>query len=152
MQLQTFPQISPTVMLHGKHCGLVPSPSHPSWHFHIYRYWWKKRIFPFTKNHTFIPRSRRYFYLSHLRILVSLWLLTWLVITRELPAQARRRFFSNFTLKMAFLRYAFAVIEFSSSSLLIWLSGTENLCIIVLILRYNFISEFHNIFVTGILG
>ena len=92
-----------------------------------------QRIFPFTENHIFIPRSRRYFYLSHLRILVSPWLLTWLVITRELPAQARGRFFSNFTLKMAFLRYTFAVIEFSSSSLPIWFSGTENLCIIVFI-------------------
>ena len=38
-------------------------------------------------------------------------------ITRELPAWARGWFFSNFIHKMALLRYAFAVIEFFSSSL-----------------------------------
>ena len=52
---------------------------------------------------------------------------------------------------MAFLRYTFAVIEFFSSSLEFWLFGTENISIIVLFLLYNFISEFHNIFVAGIL-
>ena len=47
--------------------------------------------------------------------------------------------------------YSFAVIEFFSSSLECWLFWTENINIIVLILLYNFISKFHNIFVTGIL-
>jgi len=72
-------------------------------------------------------------------------------VTRELPAQARGQCFLNFIHRMAFLRYAFALIEFFSSSLDFWLFGTENISIIVLFLIYNFISEFHNIFVAGIL-
>ena len=69
----------------------------------LYRNWWNTRIFPFTKK-SYLHRAqwRYYFYLSRVRILVSPWLLT----------------------------YAFAVIEFFSSSLEFWLFGTENISII----------------------
>ena len=45
----------------------------------LYRYWWNTRIFPFTeKSYLYRAQWRYYFYLSHVRILVSPWLLTWL--------------------------------------------------------------------------
>ena len=42
----------------------------------LYRYWWNTRIFPFTKQ-SYLHRAqwRYYFYLSHMKILVSSWLL-----------------------------------------------------------------------------
>ena len=61
------------------------------------------------------------FYPLHVRVSVSPWLLTWLA-----NYKACSQFFSNFIHKMAFLRYAFAVIKF-------WLFGTENINIIVFI-------------------
>ena len=45
----------------------------------LYGYWWNTRIFPFNKkSYPHYAPWRYYFYLSHVRILVLSWLLTWL--------------------------------------------------------------------------
>ena len=48
-------------------------------YFILYGYWWNTRIFLFTKkSYPHYAQWRYYFYLSHVRILVLPWLLTWL--------------------------------------------------------------------------
>ena len=68
----------------------------------LYRYWWNTRIFTFAKK-SYLHRAqwRYYFYLSRVRILVSLWLLAWLANYMRASCSGARRFFWNFTHKMA---------------------------------------------------
>ena len=70
----------------------------------LYRNWWNTRIFPFTKK-SYLHRAqwRYHFYLSHVRISVSPWLLNRLTNYKgaSIPAQARGWFFWNFIQKMA---------------------------------------------------
>ena len=78
-------------------------------HILLYRYWRNTRIFPFTKK-SYLQRAQwwYFFYLSHVRILVSPCLLTSKPITRELPAQVTKYYcpyFSFITLYPSFITF-----------------------------------------------
>ena len=70
----------------------------------LYRYWWNTGIFPFTKKNSYLHRAqwRYYFYLSHVRILVSPWLLLWLANYKRASRSGARPVLLKFHSQNAF--------------------------------------------------
>ena len=78
-----FTAVCQTIHAVSKKRDNVAASEEVSYQLLLYRYWWNTRIFPLTKKSYLLRVQWRYhmymyFYLSHLKILMSSWLQRWL--------------------------------------------------------------------------